>query len=217
MKRGLPAGLYAITDKGLCGGIGLIDAVSAAIDGGAVVVQYRDKGDDAESRLAEARALVGLCAGRGVVTIVNDDVDLALAVAADGVHLGRDDADPAQARRRLGDDRLIGVSCYDSLALGRDAQAAGCDYVAFGSAYPSPTKPGAVHASLDLYRRAVAGLDLPVVAIGGITPANAIPLIEAGCRSVAVISGVFGAPDIRSAAAAYTTCFRHRADPDRIE
>ena len=217
MKPVLPAGLYVITDERLCARAGLLQSVSAAIDGGAVIVQYRDKTQDAERRYDEASALVRLCAERSAVSIINDDVELALAVGADGVHLGSEDADPAGARRRLGEDPLIGVSCYDSLVLANAAQAAGCDYVAFGSAYPSPTKPRAVRASLDLYREAIAALDIPVVAIGGITPANATPLVADGCRAVAVISGVFGAEDIRSAAAAYAACFEHRANADRLE
>ena len=217
MKASLPAGLYVITDSGLCASAGLLAAVSAAIDGGAVIVQYRDKSGDAQRRRDEAAALVGLCAERGVVSIINDDVGLAVETDADGVHLGGDDANPAEARTRLGNDALIGVSCYDSLALARTAKAAGCDYVAFGSAYPSPTKPGAVHAPLDVYRRAAAELDVPIVAIGGITPANAVPLVEAGCRAVAVISGVFGTDDIHAAARAYAVCFGHQADADRLE
>jgi thiamine-phosphate pyrophosphorylase len=191
--------------------------VAAAIDGGAVIVQYRDKSGDAQRRLAEAAEIVTLCAEHGVVSIINDDVSLAMETGADGVHLGSDDADPAEARTRLGDDALIGVSCYDSLNRAYAAQAADCDYIAFGSAYPSPTKPGAVHAPLDLYKRAAAGLDVPIVAIGGITPANAAPLIEAGCRAVAVISGVFGVDDVRLAATAYAARFGHRGDADRLE
>lgn len=217
MKASLPAGLYVITDSELCASADLFAAVAAAIDGGAVVVQYRDKSGDASRRRDEAAALVALCAERGVVSIINDDVDLAVETGADGVHLGSDDADPPEARRRLGDGALIGVSCYDSLALAHAAQDAGCDYVAFGSAYPSPTKPGAVHAPLDLYRRAAAELDVPIVAIGGITPANAVPLVDAGCRAVAVISGVFGTDDIHAAAGAYAACFGHQADADRLE
>lgn len=217
MKPELPAGLYVITDRRLCASNGLLEAVSDAIDGGAVVVQYRDKSGDARRRLDEAAAVAALCRERGVVSIVNDDADLARAAGADGVHLGRDDAGLAEARRRLGEEALIGVSCYDSLALGRAAQIAGCDYVAFGSAYASSTKPSAVHASLDLYRRAVAELAVPVVAIGGITPSNAETLIGAGCRSVAVISGVFGSVDVRRAAAAYAACFARLAGPDRLE
>jgi thiamine-phosphate pyrophosphorylase len=217
VKAEIPAGLYVITDSGLCASAGLRQAVADAIDGGAVIVQYRDKGGDAQRRLAEAAGIVTLCAEHGMVSIINDDIGLALETGADGVHLGSDDADPAGARSRLGDDALIGVSCYDSLERAHAAQAAGCDYVAFGSAYPSPTKPGAVHAPLELYERAAAELDVPIVAIGGITPANAAPLVEAGCRAVAVISGIFGARDIRAAAEAYTACFGHRGDADRLE
>lgn len=217
MRPDLPAGIYAITDERLCARVGLLEAVSAAIDGGAIIIQYRDKTSDPNQRRNEATALVGLCSERGVVSVINDDVELALAAGADGVHLGREDDDPYGARRRLGAGALIGVSCYDSLELARAAQSAGCDYVAFGSAYTSVTKPGAVHAPLELYRRAVAELSVPIVAIGGITPSNAPPLVEAGCRAVAVISGVFGAGDIRAAAAAYAACYGHLGDADQLE
>ncbi|HEY6941599.1 thiamine phosphate synthase, partial [Dokdonella sp.] len=133
-------GLYAISD-GPRGD--LVDACAAALAGGAGVLQYRDKGTDGARRLAEARALQALCAGRGVPLIVNDDVELAAAVHAAGVHLGEHDAAPADARARLGPDAIIGVSCYDSLERARHYAAAGADYLAFGAFFASPTKPHA--------------------------------------------------------------------------
>lgn len=191
----LRRGVYLLTDRTLCAGRGLIESVEAALGGGVVTVQYRDKTDDARRRRDEAAALAELCRGAGATFLVNDDAALAAEVGADGVHVGRDDAEPGALRRRWGARLLVGVSCYDELARAESAIEAGADYVAFGSAYPSPTKPGAVHAPLALYRAAVASLDAPVVAIGGITPANAAPLVAAGCHALAVISAVLSAAD----------------------
>lgn len=189
-------GLYAITDGPRTG---LMDAVAQALAGGARVLQYRDKTADAAQRHAEAVALKRLCDTHAVPLIINDDVALAAAAGAAGVHLGRDDGDVAAARAALGSGAIIGVSCYDSLELARAASAAGADYVAFGAFFPSPTKPHAARASPDLLRQSAA-LGVPRVAIGGITPDNAPSLIEAGADFLAVISAVFSAPDVRAAA-----------------
>ena len=139
--------------------------------------------------------------------IINDDVGLALDVRADGVHLGREDGAIADARKRRPADALLGASCYDRLELAQAALDAGTDHVAFGAVYTSSVKPGAVRASLDLFRSARARLDCPIVAIGGIQPDNAAAVIEAGADAVAVITAVFGAPDIRKAAAAIARLF----------
>jgi thiamine-phosphate pyrophosphorylase len=196
-------GLYAVTDGPRAG---LADAVAAALAGGAVLVQYRDKSGDDARRHAEAAMLVALCRRRAVPLIVNDDVELAAAVDADGVHLGEHDGDLETARARLGASAIIGVSCYDRLERGREAAAAGADYLAFGAFFASPTKPNARRATVELLRSARA-LGLPLVAIGGITPDNARPLIEAGADFVAVVSGVFGQPDPQSAARCYADLF----------
>jgi thiamine-phosphate pyrophosphorylase len=198
-------GLYAITDGPRDD---LVTACEAAIDGGAVLLQYRDKTDDAARRLAEARALADLCARRHVALIVNDDIELALASGAMGVHLGEDDADIASARATLGPCAIVGVSCYDSLERARVLAAEGADYLAFGAFYASPTKPHARKATPALLRGAKA-LDVPLVAIGGITAANAAPLIEAGANYLAVISAVFGARDVRGAARSFAALFDH--------
>jgi thiamine-phosphate pyrophosphorylase len=143
--------------------------------------------------------------------IVNDDVEVALAVAADGVHLGAEDAQVADARERLGAGMFIGVSCYDDLKRAVMAEAAGADYVAFGSFFASSVKPGAAHAPLELLSQAKRAIDLPVVAIGGITPANASRLITAGADAVAVITAVFCAPDVQAASRAFGELFESRA------
>ncbi len=196
-------GLYAITDGPRPD---LFAATDAVLRGGAAILQYRDKTSDTARRLAEAKALSSLCDKRGIPLIINDDVELAAAVGAAGVHLGADDADPIAARARLGAGAIIGVSCYDSLAHAREAAAAGADYLAFGAFYPTATKPNARHAAPELLRTA-AGFGLPRVAIGGITPDNARPLLDAGADFLAVVSGVFGPPDPEAAARRYAALF----------
>ena len=195
--RMLPSrGLYAITDGPRSD---LIEVCTAAIAGGAAMLQYRDKTRDDARRREEAAALSSLCAKSGIPLIVNDDVELAAAVGAAGVHLGEDDADIASTRARLGPNAIIGVSCYDSLERARELAASGADYLAFGAFFPSPTKPHARAATLQLLRDARA-LNLPLVAIGGITAANGAALIDAGADFLAVISAVFGARDVCEAA-----------------
>ncbi|MBK1722390.1 thiamine phosphate synthase [Thiocystis violacea] len=200
-------GLYAITPETTTHPVALADQVAAAIQGGARVIQYRDKRADSHRRRAEGSALLALCKAAGVPLIINDDLQLALALGADGVHLGRDDPDPREAREQLGADAIIGVSCYDRLALAETAQAQGASYVAFGSFFPSPTKPKAVRPSPDLLTEAHARLEIPLVAIGGITSQNGGLLIAAGADMLAVVSGVFAQPDIAAAARAYTNLF----------
>ncbi|MCQ4167444.1 thiamine phosphate synthase [Tahibacter harae] len=197
-----PPGLYAITNGPRPD---LIPAAAAALRGGAALLQYRDKTADAPRRREEAAALQALCAAHGALFVVNDDIELALACGARAVHLGEDDGDIAAARARLG-DAVIGVSCYDDLERARRLAAAGADYLAFGAFFPSPTKPQARRASLDLLRDS-AGLGLPRVAIGGIRPDNAAALVAAGADYLAVISDLFEAPDIAAAAAAYARLF----------
>ena len=146
------------------------------------------------------------CAHAGIPLIVNDDAALAARLDADGVHLGEHDGSVAAARAALGPEGLVGVSCYDSLERAHSAVAAGADYVAFGAFHPSPTKPAARRAGMSLLRDS-AGLGVPRVAIGGITADNARPLVDAGADLLAVISGVFDAPDPVRAARAYLSCF----------
>ena len=201
------AGLYAIADSGYLAAEQFVPAVRAALDGGARVIQYRDKEAGAAQREATARALNALCNEYGVPLLINDDVRLTKAVGAAGVHLGRDDPDIAAARAALGDAALIGVSCYNELARAQTAQAAGADYVAFGRFFPSRTKPQALQAAPELLHAARAELKIPIVAIGGITPENGLTLIEAGADALAVIEGVFNQPDIRAAAERYTRLF----------
>jgi thiamine-phosphate pyrophosphorylase len=214
--EGRVRGLYLITpdaDRALGT---LAQDVACALRGGAAVVQYRRKTADESARREEACRLASLCRSAGVPFIVNDDVALAKDVSASGVHLGRDDVPLPEAREILGGSALIGLSCYNSLPRALEAEAAGADYVAFGSFFPSPTKPEAVRAGIELLREARARLQVPIVAIGGITPDNAPALVETGADAVAVISGVFGAPDMEAAARNYSRLFDSRSTGDRL-
>ena len=217
-------GLYAIADSAYLDAASFVPAVRAALDGGARVIQYRDKLAGAAARgesqgwsghkhgtpaqrQAIAHELNRLCLERGVPLLINDDVALAAEIGAAGVHIGRDDPDLAAARRLLGDAAIIGVSCYNELGRAQAAVAAGADYVAFGRFFPSRTKPHAVQATSELLHIARETLRVPIVAIGGITPENGGALLAAGADALAVIEGVFGQPDIRAAAERYAALF----------
>jgi thiamine-phosphate pyrophosphorylase len=206
-------GLYAITPEGLAPAI-LLARVEAALVGGVTLVQYRDKSSAPAPRHTIARALQALCQHFGARLIVNDDLALALAIDADGVHLGGTDGDLAAARQALGPDKLLGASCYADFEQARRAVAAGADYVAFGAVYTSPTKPLAPRAPWSLFARCQATFDvgppLSVCAIGGITLANAPPLIAAGAGLLAVISDLFEAPDIQARAADFQRLFEEK-------
>lgn len=184
----------------------MLTAIRAAAAGGMTAFQWRRKTATPAEGVQQARQVVELCRELGVVSIINDDWRLAALVDADGVHLGRDDGNLAEARVALGPDRIIGCSCYNEPARAERALLSDVDYVAFGAMYPSTVKPEAVRATaehLHEARRLVEGQGErrpAVVAIGGITPENAGAVVEAGADSIAVISGVFLAPDIQAAA-----------------
>lgn len=213
-----PRGLYGITpdwadtDR-------LLQAVEQAASGGMKALQWRRKTGDEKSRWSQAAALRERCRALGVVFIVNDSVETALRLDADGAHLGRDDGPLAVAREALGAGRILGASCYNRPELAAQALRADVDYVAFGAVYPSSVKPDAVHATLDHLRegRRLAALHEPaeasraaVVAIGGITADNATALVEAGADSIALISGLFDAPDVEFEAARCAALFDPR-------
>jgi thiamine-phosphate pyrophosphorylase len=202
-------GLYAVTPDEPDTAV-LVARVAAALDGGAATVQYRNKQAPLKLRREQAIALTGLCRARRVPLVVNDELSLALEIGADGVHLGRDDGEIAAARARLG-SRLLGASCYSSLDLALAAAAAGATYVAFGSVFPSTTKPDASRVPLALFGAAKKRLAIPLVAIGGITVENAPDLIAAGVDAVAVISGLFDAEDIEARARAFQRLFQGEA------
>lgn len=202
-----PRGLYAVTAPLAGGATALTNAVAAAIVGGARIVQYRDKSDDRHRRLAEARTLRDACRARAVPLIVNDDVELAAEIGADGVHVGLEDASVGEARAALGPGRIVGATCHASLELAREAVRAGANYVAFGSFFASPTKPAATPAPLDLLRVARTELEVPIAAIGGIDAQRGERLLAAGASYLAVVSGLFGAHDVRRAARSYARLF----------
>ncbi len=200
-------GLYAITDTTpSSSNEQLLTAAQQAIHGGARILQYRDKSDDQPRRRQQATLLLELCRQHGVTFIINDDVALAAAIGADGVHLGRDDGDIDAARQQLRHG-IVGLSCYNEWPLAKAAAAAGADYIAFGAFFPSTTKPNAARATSELLQRSRQELNVPVVAIGGITPENGRELIDAGADMLAVVQGVFGQPDIQAAARRYAALF----------
>ncbi len=199
-------GLYAITPE-CADSADLQRRAREAIEGGARVLQYRSKLADAGLRLTQAQTLRALTREFGVTYIVNDDAQLAVAVDADGVHLGAADGEIAAARALLGENRLIGASCYNQLPLAQEAVRAGADYVAFGAFYSSSVKPEAAVAQPELLRAARRELEVPLVAIGGITAGNGALLVQAGADALAVISSLFEAADIRAAAQDFAKLF----------
>lgn len=207
------SGLYAITPDETDTGR-LLARVETVLSAGAAWLQYRNKQADDRLRGLQARALQPLCHHHGVPLIINDDWRLAAAIGADGAHLGQHDGELAAARDALGAGAILGSSCHDDLELARAARAAGADYVAFGAFFPSPTKPQARRAAPDLLRDSAA-FGVTRVAIGGITPDNARELVLAGADLLAVISGVFDAPDPAAATRAYLACFEISTDGSR--
>ncbi len=193
------SGLYAVTPE-LTDSNSLVSKVDGALRGGARVIQYRSKTIPDSLRRSQAGAIARLCRNRNVLFIVNDSMELAREVDADGVHLGREDGDVVVARAVLGSGKLIGVSCYNDISRARAAVSQGADYVAFGSFFPSVTKPLALRADTELLRIAASEIKLPVVAIGGINEDNATGLIAAGADAVAVVSGLFDALDVEAQA-----------------
>jgi thiamine-phosphate pyrophosphorylase len=199
-------GLYAITPDTADTGWLLVQT-EAILQGGARIVQYRNKSTDAALRLTQAGELAALCRQHGALLLINDDVTLAQQVGADGVHVGRDDADVSEARQVLGPDAIVGASCYNQLALAESAVAAGASYVAFGAVYPSTVKPDAVRAPLSLFGAAKA-LGVPSVAIGGINLANAAAVVEAGADAISMISALYDAADPKVAARQLAALFK---------
>jgi len=199
-------GVYAITDNQLTPETTLLKQVEQALTGGVRILQYRDKQSPAELRQRQASALARLCHDYDALLIINDDVELARSSEADGVHLGQDDQSISHARDALGDQAIIGASCYNRIELAEHARKAGASYVAFGRFFPSQTKPNAIQAELDVLEQA-RKLGLPVCAIGGITRQNADSIISAGADMIAVIDGIFGQPEIRKAASDLASLF----------
>lgn len=199
-------GLYAITPD-VTDTAQLCVMVRQILSAGVHYVQYRNKIADSGLRLTQAAALAKLCQQFGAFLIINDHYDLALAVNADGVHVGREDIAINEARNYLGQNKIIGVSCYNQLALALEAEKQGADYVAFGAFFHSKTKTNTVSASTELLSEAKKKLSIPIVAIGGITVTNAASLINHGSDSIAVSHGLFASQNIRSVAKQFSRLF----------
>jgi thiamine-phosphate pyrophosphorylase len=192
-------GLYAITQTENKSGDMIIAEVAAAVRGGAVMVQYRDKNPTDAPFIA--RELIKICHQHNVPLIINDDIELAANTGADGVHIGKGDAGIIQARKHLGTGAIIGVSCYNFIELAIEAQARRASYIAFGRFFPSSSKPMAAPAHIETLKKAKLALNIPIVAIGGILPTNGAQLIAAGADFLAVIGGVFDSQPEQSARA----------------
>lgn len=208
MSKGLSPGLYAITDSALTPPETLIESVEAALRGGAVMVQYREKHAPMAERLTQAKNLQTVCQNAGVPLLINDDPELAKRVGAAGVHMGQTDGSLTAARQLLGDHAIIGITCHADLALARAGLEAGADYLAFGRFYTSSTKPGAPAASPGVLTEA-KNFGRPLTAIGGVTVENGDPLIRAGADMLAVVGGLFGGTtdDIELRAKAFKRLF----------
>lgn len=191
-------GLYAITPD-MADTEMLLQKVEAALQGGINILQYRNKAASHKLQTQQARAILPLCRQYNVPLIINDSVKLCLTLDADGVHLGADDGNLAEVRVRIGSDKILGASCYNRFDLSLSAQQSGASYVAFGACFASSTKPNAPVASLNLFERAKLELQIPTVAIGGITPQNAPQVIKAGANAIAVINAIFSADDVKLA------------------
>ncbi len=191
-------GLYAITDPALMQDK-LIEKTQLAIKGGINILQYRNKTAPLEQQESEAKMLANMCHENNVLFIINDNVELALKVNADGVHLGQKDTGITQARKQLGKNKIIGVTCHNKIDFAVTAQQQGADYVAFGRFYTSLTKPDAPQAELALLNEARKIISIPLVAIGGITHDTALPLLQNGANMLAVVQGVFAQEDILAA------------------
>lgn len=206
-KKQQLSGVYAITDPLLLpDDTRMQEQVEAALRAGLDLLQYRDKTADASKALRQTRLLADLCKNYDCLLIINDDPELARACEADGVHLGQGDTSLLHARELLGKHRLIGRTCHNSLQLAELAARQGADYLAFGRCYPSNTKPDAPAAPISIFQQA-QHLQLPCVAIGGITPQGASTVVQAGASMIAAIEGIFAAPNPCQAVQAYRQAF----------
>lgn len=194
MSKGLRPGLYGITDSTLTPPDRLLASVEAALRGGAVMIQYREKQAPMAEKLAQARSLKSLCESANVPLLINDDPELAKRVGAAGAHVGQGDTSVLEARRILGEQAIIGITCHAELALARSGVEQGADYLAFGRFFNSSTKPGAPAASPSVLTEAKR-FELPLTAIGGVTADNGEALIRAGADLLAVVGGLFGGSD----------------------
>ena len=202
-------GLYAITPDSADLNT-LIQKTKSAIEGGAFMVQYRSKIQDRDVKMQQCAAILRLCREYEIPCIVNDDVDMCRILEADGVHLGEKDDNIAEVRHILGDDAIIGSSCYDQLDRAKSAQKEGASYVAFGAMFPTSTKPNAPRATLALLKEAKREIQIPIVAIGGITVNNAHDVIKTGIDAIAVINSLYEAKSIKETAETFVKMFHQK-------
>jgi len=200
-------GLYAITPDSADLNT-LIQKTKSAIEGGAFMVQYRSKIQDRDVKMQQCAAILRLCREHNVPCIVNDDVEMCRTLKADGVHLGEEDDNIAEVRHILGEDAIIGSSCYDQLDRAKSAQKEGASYVAFGAMFPTSTKPNAPRATLALLKEAKREIQIPIVAIGGITVNNAHDVIKTGIDAIAVITSLYEAKSIKETAETFAKMFQ---------
>lgn len=200
-------GLYAITDQQLISEETFAQTIEAALRGDTRIIQYRDKSDNKKKRKHQASTVRSLCAQYEALCIINDDINLAIEVGAHGVHLGKDDTDLITARRSLGDDSIIGISCYNDIDRAVHAEHHSADYVAFGTMFPSTSKPEAVCATPEILKQAKQLLSLPICAIGGISTSNIQQITSQGADMVAVISSLFDADDVQLTAQLLSQAF----------
>lgn len=211
-KNKILKGLYAITDAKLMGD-DIIPKARQAILAGINILQYRNKTAPIEKQEQEALLLAQLCKEHNVIFIINDNIELAIRVHADGVHLGQQDTQLLPARKKLGKNKIIGITCNNQLKFAQQAQEQGADYVAFGRFFASSTKPSAPHAELSLLAEAQKHITIPIAAIGGITPSRAPILLEQNVDMLAVIDGIFGQRDIVSATREFIDLIHAKDDP----
>lgn len=207
MHKNKLKGLYAITDEKLISENKFSNVIEAALLGGVKIIQYRDKSSNRKKRHEQASILRSLCTRYDALCIINDDIELAIEAKADGVHLGKDDADLSQARKKLGSNIIIGISCYADINLALAAENNSADYVAFGTMFPSPTKPGAVCATPDIIVQAKKHIHIPICAIGGITEKNIQQLTKHQVDMAAVISSLFSSNNIEDTATRLNQAF----------
>ena len=205
----LGKGLYAITDQNHADFATMLSKTEKILAAGAKFLQYRNQKNSPNTLLKEAQQLQKICRSYHVPLIINNNVTLATQIHADGIHLGATDISVAAARRQLGENIIIGCSCYNDLNRAHRAVATGANYIAFGAFFKSPNKPLAVKAELSLIHQAKRAFDVPIVAIGGITPKNGMALIDAGADMLAVISGLYSAHDASARTAEYMQLFNN--------
>ncbi len=199
-------GLYAITPE-LENTGDLLDKTRQVLEGGAQLIQYRNKSANRILLREQAGLLLQLCREYTVPLIINDYLDLTIEIGADGLHVGQHDAAIAKARNQLGDNKIIGASCYNNLGLALQAEKEGVDYVAFGAFFPSLTKPNTVSVTMNLIAEAKNKITVPIVGIGGIRLTNAKKIIQSGCAAIAVCNDLFQSVNIKAKAAQYAQLF----------